>query len=149
MLGTIHVNLLIQWRHIPMGQFHANIFLIQTTSNYLWASEVFKNQSFKSQLFSSSQKKIIKVGFFQKVMAKFSNLSKCHSCEPKIVPELLFPVNIINKILVNFWIDLVIKSPHYEIWLKNANYMGEFNCLQCLQSSEIIDYTHNTYLNQL
>ena len=44
----------------------------------------------------------LKVGFFQKVLAKFSNFSKCHSCEPKIVSEHLFPVNIINKILVLF-----------------------------------------------
>ena len=43
MVGTIHDDLLTQWRHIPMGQFRANIFLIRTTSNYLWASEVFKN----------------------------------------------------------------------------------------------------------
>jgi len=34
------------------------------------------------------------------VLAKFSNFSKCHSCEPKIVPELLIPVNDDNKILV-------------------------------------------------
>ena len=40
-----------------MSKFRANIFLIPTTSNYLLASEVFKNQSFKSQLFSSSQRK--------------------------------------------------------------------------------------------
>ena len=41
-----------------MGQFRANIFLIRTTSNYLWASEVFKNiKVLKSQLLSSSQKK--------------------------------------------------------------------------------------------
>ena len=51
--------------------------------------------------------------------------------------------------LVIIWIDLDIKSPHYVIWLKNANYMGEFNCLQCLQSLEIIDYNLNTYLNKL
>ena len=37
-----------------MGQFRANIFLIRITSTYFWASEVFRNQSFKSQLFSSS-----------------------------------------------------------------------------------------------
>ena len=36
--------------------------------------------------------KAVKVGFFQKVMAKFSNLSDCHSCEPKIVLVLLIPV---------------------------------------------------------
>ena len=42
---------------------------------------------------------ILKVGFFQKVMAKFSNLSSCHSCEPKIVPALLIPVNDNNKIV--------------------------------------------------
>ena len=34
----------------------------------------------------------LKVGFFQKVLAKFSNLSKCHTCEPKIVQELLIPL---------------------------------------------------------
>ena len=55
MVGMIHDDLLTQWRHIPMGQFSANIFLIQTTSNYLWASEVFKNQRFKSHLFSFFQ----------------------------------------------------------------------------------------------
>ena len=41
----------------------------------------------------------VKVGFSQKVMVKFSYLSNCHSCEPKIVPALLIPVNDINKIL--------------------------------------------------
>ena len=45
--------------------------------------------------------------------------------EPKIVPELLTPLNANNKILVIF-----IKSPHYEIRVKNANYMGEGNPLQ-------------------
>ena len=43
---------------------------------------------------------IVKEGLFQKVLAKFSNLSKFHSCEPKIVPELLIPVNDNNKLLV-------------------------------------------------
>ena len=66
-----------------MSKFCANIFLIQTTSNYLWASEVFKNQKFKSHLFSFSHQKntpywkhdlifmqlyfFIKGDFFQKV----------------------------------------------------------------------------------
>ena len=58
---------------------------------------------------------LVKIGFFLKVLTKFSNFSKCHSCEPKIVPEILIPVNDNNNILVIFWIDLVIKSPHYEI----------------------------------
>ena len=53
MVGTNHNKVLTQRRHMPMGQFRANIFLIQTTSTYFWASEVFK-KSFKSQLFSSS-----------------------------------------------------------------------------------------------
>ena len=57
MVVTIHDDLLTQCRHIPMGQFRTNIFLIPPTSNYLWASEVFKNQSLKNQLFSSSLKK--------------------------------------------------------------------------------------------
>ena len=49
-----HNDLLTQWRPIWMSKFCANIFLIRTTSNYLWASEVSKNQVFKSQFFSSS-----------------------------------------------------------------------------------------------
>ena len=57
----------------------------------------------------------IKVGFFQKVTAKFSNLSKWHSCEPKIVLELLFPVHVINKILVIFWYHLAKKSAYHEL----------------------------------
>ena len=52
-----HDDLLIQWRPIKMSKFSANIFLIQSTSNYFWASEVFKNQRFKSHLFSFSSNK--------------------------------------------------------------------------------------------
>ena len=59
MVVMIHNDLLTHWRHIPMGQFLANIFLIPITSNYFWASEFFKNQS---QLFSFSQKKIPQIG---------------------------------------------------------------------------------------
>ena len=36
---------------MPMGEFRANIFLIQITSTYFWASEVFKIPSINSQLF--------------------------------------------------------------------------------------------------
>ena len=41
----------------------------------------------------------VKVGFIQKVKAKTFNFSILHSCAPKIVPEILFPVHllIINK----------------------------------------------------
>ena len=46
MVGTNHDKVLTQWRHMPLGQFCANIFLIQITSTYFWASEVFKNQRF-------------------------------------------------------------------------------------------------------
>ena len=70
----------------------------------------------------SCQKHVLKVGFFQKVLAKFSSFSKCHSCEPETVPELLILVNDHYKILVILWIDLVIKSPHFKIWLKSALY---------------------------
>ena len=48
MVVMIHNNLLTQSRHIPIGQFLAYIFLIQTTLNYLWASEFFKNRSLKT-----------------------------------------------------------------------------------------------------
>ena len=82
--------------------------------------QIFSNYVYRRYRFHQN-----KGMFFQKVLAKFSNFSKCHSCEPKIVPELLIPVNDNNKILI----ILVIKSPHV-IWLKNANYMGEFNALQ-------------------
>ena len=51
MVGTNHNKVLTQWRHMPMGQFRANIFLIPITSTYFWASEVFKNRSSKSWLF--------------------------------------------------------------------------------------------------
>ena len=71
--------------------------------------------SMVSNLLHLRLKKILKVGFFQKVKAKFSNLSKWHSCEPKIVPELLFPVCVIDRILVIFWIHLAKKSAYHEL----------------------------------
>ena len=52
---TVHDDLLTQWRPISMSKFDANIFLIRTTSNYFWASEVFKNQSFKVTYFPSKE----------------------------------------------------------------------------------------------
>ena len=94
------------------------------------------------------RERFLKVGLLQKVMAKFSNLSNSHSCEPKIIPALLIPVNDNNKILAIFWIDLDIKSPNYDICLKNLNFMNKFNCLQCLKSYEIIDYNMSTCLYQ-
>ena len=51
MVQTNHNQVLTQWRHMPMGQFHTNIFLIQITSTCFWASEVFKHWSSKSWLF--------------------------------------------------------------------------------------------------
>ena len=53
MVVTNHNKVLTQWRHMPMGQFRANIFLIRITSTYFWASEVFKNQRFQSWQFCS------------------------------------------------------------------------------------------------
>ena len=66
---------------------------------YITCKECFKRSSNASARDQSSVKPRVKVGFSQKVMAKFSNLSNCHSCEPKIVPALLIPVNNNNKIL--------------------------------------------------
>ena len=43
----------------------------------------------------------VKVGFFQKMKTKFSNLSNRHASEPKIVSELLFPVSISNTFMGN------------------------------------------------
>ena len=43
----------------------------------------------------------LKVGFFQKVMAKNFNLSNRHACEPKIVSELLFPVSVVDTLMAN------------------------------------------------
>ena len=59
MVETIHDDLLTQWRHIPMGQFCPNIFLIWTTyvhtSNYLWASESFQKSEFLKLIISFLQ----------------------------------------------------------------------------------------------
>ena len=52
-------------------------------------------------------KQCVKEGFFQKVMAKSSNLSNRHSCEPKIVSYLLYPVHVGDKILVLVWNHIV------------------------------------------
>ena len=43
----------------------------------------------------------LKVGFFQKVTAEYSNLSNRHACEPKIVSELLFPVSVVDTLMAN------------------------------------------------
>ena len=56
----------------------------------------FRMVSFKIKFFLCSVSPF-KGSFFQKVMANFSNLSNCYSCEPKIVPALLIPVNDNNK----------------------------------------------------
>ena len=53
-----HDKVPTQWRHMLMGQFCGTIFLIWNTSTYFWALEVFKNQSFKSQLFWSFPQKL-------------------------------------------------------------------------------------------
>ena len=56
-----HDKVLTQWRHMPLGQFCANNFLIRITSTYFLASESLKNQSFKSQLIWSFPKKYLKL----------------------------------------------------------------------------------------
>ena len=45
---------------------------------------------------------------------KFSNLSNRHACEPKIVPEVLFPVRNVIKILVLFRNHFVKKSAYFK-----------------------------------
>ena len=60
-------------------------------------------------------------------MAKFSNLSNRHACEPKIVSELLFPVNAINTIWVIFWIHLAKKSAYYDIESKKLKEIIDFD----------------------
>ena len=69
-------------------------FFIDLALLAVQGSSEFKNISHHHQL--------VKVGFFQKVMAKFYNLSNRHACEPKIVSKLLFPVNCINTVQVIF-----------------------------------------------
>ena len=61
----------------------------------------------------------LKVGFFQKVMAKSSNLSNRHACEPNIVLEPLFPVHIVNIRIVLFWKNFVKTSAYFELQSKN------------------------------
>ena len=46
-VGTIHNNLLTQWRHIPMGRFHVNTFFIWTTSDYYGPQKFLKNRVLK------------------------------------------------------------------------------------------------------
>ena len=70
---------------------------------------------------------IFKGRFFQKVMAKFSNLSNRHACEPKIVFKLLFPVNVINTIWAIFLIHLSYKSAYYELKQKILKEIFDFN----------------------
>ena len=53
-----------------------------------------------SRIMGSKHTEQVKVGFSQKVMAKFSNLSNRHGCKLKIVPELLFPVTVVDTIQV-------------------------------------------------
>ena len=60
-------------------------------------------------------------------MAKFFNLSNRHACEPKIVPEHLFPVSVINKLQVTIWIHIAIKPAYYELWYKNLKEIIKFN----------------------
>ena len=77
--------------------------------------------------------KSIKVGFLQKVMAKFSNLSNRHACEPRIVPEHLFPVSVINKLQVTFWIHLAKEPACHELWCKSLNrnnYINIYNAFK-------------------
>ena len=44
-------DLLTQWRPIKRSKFRANIFLIQATSNYFWASKVLKIRGLKVTYF--------------------------------------------------------------------------------------------------
>ena len=67
-------------------------------------------------------------------MAKFSNLSNRHACEPKIVPEHLFPVSVINKSQVTFWIHLTKKPAYYELWYKNLKEIYKFNIYDAVKS---------------
>ena len=69
-----------------MSKFRANIFLIQTISNYFWATEVLKNQRFKSHLFSFSHYKkfpklktlvnLIQLSFFINKIKKLRQFSE-------------------------------------------------------------------------
>ena len=43
---------------------------------------------------------VIKGRFFSEGDGKIFNLSNRHACEPKIVSELLFPVQIVNRRLI-------------------------------------------------
>ena len=77
--------------HKGAGPFKESLYLGIEVENffsipYLWSDH------------SQGNWYAVKVGFFQKVMAIFSNSSNRHACEPKIVSEFLFPVNVVNTI---------------------------------------------------
>ena len=97
-----HDSLLTQWRPIKMSKFCANIFLIRTTSNYFWASEVSKNQVFKSQFFSSSQYK------------NYPKLKTWVNSAPKLADKkcqfLTFKVNFLCQKLPNLSIFFSLKN---------------------------------------
>ena len=61
MVGTNPDKVLTLGRHMLMGKFRTNIFLIRLTSTYFWASAVFKNQSFKLIIFIFTPKKYLKL----------------------------------------------------------------------------------------
>ena len=46
-------TLLTHERYMKMKNWYINTFLIKTTSNYFWASEVWKNQSFQIKVVDS------------------------------------------------------------------------------------------------
>ena len=46
-------KLLTHERYIKMKNWYINTFLIKTTSNYFWASEVVENQSFQIKVLDS------------------------------------------------------------------------------------------------
>ena len=61
-------------------------------SSTLYQKDV-RNDNKSRSIRNRKMSDILKVGFSQKVTAKFSNLSNCRSCEPIIAPALLIPVN--------------------------------------------------------
>ena len=67
-------------------------------------------------------------------MARSSNLSNRHACEPKIVLEHLFPVSVINKLQVTIWIHIAIKPAYYELWYKNLKDIIKFNIYNAFKS---------------
>ena len=113
-----------------MSKFCANIFLIQTTCNYLWASEFSKNQGFKSQLFASSHaynQWIMKLWWYRgsPVSTVFA-----HPGNRTIDKTVLFGDWFSTKIAI------------YDFWIFKVPFFAHFQAILIFETKKVIIWFH-------